>query len=60
MLEDEHQNERPQNAMTDYGSEDEEYDQYFMDIAHQLEQNDPSVTAAPEPRQDQEMDVIMN
>ncbi|MCJ1404955.1 hypothetical protein MMC11_008181 [Xylographa trunciseda] len=60
MLEYEKQSEAVQNAMTDYGSEDEEYDQYFMDIIHQVEQKTPGATVAAEAQQDQEMDFIMD
>ncbi|MCJ1377678.1 hypothetical protein MMC17_000774 [Xylographa soralifera] len=60
MLDNERQNEPHQNVTTDYGSEDEEYDQYFMDIVQQVEQKVAGVVIAPEPQQDQEMDFVMD
>ncbi|MCJ1390064.1 hypothetical protein MMC18_002922 [Xylographa bjoerkii] len=59
MLDDERQNEAIQNAMTDYGSEDEEYDQYFMDFVQQVEQKVPGIAIAAELQQEQEMDFVM-
>ncbi|MCJ1431986.1 hypothetical protein MMC27_001342 [Xylographa pallens] len=60
MLDNERQNEPAQSGMTDYGSEDEEYDQYFMDIVQQVEQEVAGVVIAVEPQQDQEMDFVMD
>ena len=60
MLDNERQNESAQTAMTDYGSEDEEYDRYFMDIVQQVEQKVAGVVIAAEPQQDQEMDYVMD
>ena len=60
MLDSEGHNKLAKTATTDYGSEDEKYDQYFMDIVQQVERKVASIDVAAEPHHDQEMDFVMN
>ncbi|MCJ1283383.1 hypothetical protein MMC26_002711 [Xylographa opegraphella] len=59
MLDNERQHKPAQTATTDYGSEDEEYDQFLMDIVQQVEQEVTGAVAAEQP-QDLEMDFVMD
>ena len=46
-------------AMSDYGSDDEEYNQLFMDVFVQLEERGAGLSANVSSQEKQEMDVSM-
>ncbi|MCJ1410899.1 hypothetical protein MMC19_004986 [Ptychographa xylographoides] len=60
MLEDARQDNGEQdNSMTDYGSDDDDYNQFLMDVVQRIEQKGPDGDILQGSQQEQDMDVTM-